>query len=444
MCECRLEPADAVVRPIPTSEVVIRTRQFFGLPTDVPVVATGHQPSIPHPGILAKYVRVRSLADAWGAAGVHLVIDTEAGRVGDIDVPVGKPPLGLSVRTLPMLRESGGVLAFRPPAVVNIPDVPRGVGASVREGIETIAAAWRAAGGASGAEQAAAAVAAVLRPRVGELTSVHASGLLQSPIGEALLDAMRADVEGCVRCYNEAVHANPSAGVRPLEMGESMELPLWRVEEGALRPARPQDLDTHPTGLQDLDTHPTGLLPRALVTTALARVAVADHFIHGLGGWSYDRVMEQWMDRWLGWTMCPRSLATASVRLPNCSDTDVGRAMLGRERVLRRLVHDPAGRGMPALSPEKAALLGQIRSAPPGGKVRQAAFTRMHQQLAELRPLAAVGHARSQLAAARRSAMIARRRTWAFPCYPPEAISELCGAMGHCGPLQECGVVAAP
>ena len=415
MSEVRLEPAVPSIRSIPMTDAVLQTRRFFSLPIDVPIVATGHQPIIPHPGILAKYFRTRSLADAWGAHASNLVIDTGTERVGDIDVPVGQPPANLSVTTMSMLTEHDGVLAFRPPGVVQVPNVPAGVSKSVATGIETIAAAWDLATGSTAAAQAIGAVGSLLRPCVGELSVVFASRLLRSPIGEAMLEAMRSDREGCVRLYNEAVAEHPDAGVRPLRVGESMEVPLWRMEGGAIQPAV----------ARDLDTHPTQLVPRALVISALTRSAVADHFVHGLGGWSYDRIMEQWMNRWLGWSMCPASLATATVRLPGCSDHDIEQSLQCCQRTVRRLIHDPQRGGAASLSAEKAAMLDEIKSPPAGSPARRAAFARMHRWLADVRGKADLGAAQVQLAAAKQSALIARRRTWDFPLYQPKSMSEL-------------------
>jgi hypothetical protein len=408
VCEIRLEPDEPSIRPIPTTGLALHTRQYFGLPVDMPIVATGHQPVMPHPGILIKYLRARSLADAWGGRCVNLVIDTGVERVGDIDVPLGHPPADMSVATLSMLTEYDGVLASRPPGVPNSPHPPEGLMESAAPGIETMTRAWQSAAGSTAAEQAAAAVGTVLRPYVGEPDLVFASSLLRSPIGQALLEAMRSDGEGCVRIYNEAVAAYPNAGVRPLSMGAITELPLWCVEGRHRRPA----------STRNLDTHPTQVLPRALVTTALTRAALADHFVHGLGGVSYDRIMERWMDRWLGWSLCPRSLATATVRLPGCSDQDIERALQHQHLIARRLIHDPQGGGRMALSSEKAAMLGQIQSASTDNTARHEAFVAMHRRLADARTEGGLRHARSQLAAATRSAKIASRRTWAFPLYP--------------------------
>jgi hypothetical protein len=415
VCEIRLEPDEPSIRPIPTTGLALHTRQYFGLPVDMPIVATGHQPVMPHPGILIKYLRARSLADAWGGRCVNLVIDTGVERVGDIDVPLGHPPADMSVATLSMLTEYDGVLASRPPGVPNSPHPPEGLMESAAPGIETMTRAWQSAAGSTAAEQAAAAVGAVLRPYVGEPDLVFASSLLRSPIGQALLEAMRSDGEGCVRIYNEAVAAYPNAGVRPLSMGAITELPLWCVEGRHRRPA----------STRNLDTPPTQVLPRALVTTALTRAALADHFVHGLGGVSYDRIMERWMDRWLGWSLCPRSLATATVRLPGCSDQAIERALARQRLMVRRRTHDPRSGGAGGLSPEKAALLGEIQSVPGGSPARRAAFYRMHRQLAGARSASDLRAAQIQLDLAGQSAKSAVRRTWAFPLYPSKSIGRL-------------------
>lgn len=431
MCEIHVEPAEAMVRPISASEGVLATRRFFGLPVDVPIVATGHQPLMPHAGIVAKYQRARAVADAAGGHAVNLVIDTGTERVGELDVPCGHPPDQLTVTRIAMLTEHAGILAFRPPGSLwpaNARAWPDGVLETVVPGLEAIGSAWASSSGTTAGEQAASAVGHVLRPYAGQFDVVFASQLLCSPIGEQLRSAMRSDPQGCVSHYNEAVAEFPEAGIRPLEVGAHLELPLWRVAGGTTRPARQHDLENSPAEL----------LPRALVTTALVRAAVADHYVHGLGGWSYDRVMERWISRWLGWSCCPRSLATATLRLPGCSDDDIERALTRRHHTLRRLRHDPRAAGGSGLSREKAALLAAVNSAPAGTAARQSAFGRMHQQMAQSADTAALDRATVEFAAARQSAPIAARRTWAvqFAAPPRAASAPADGLLIPCGPAR--------
>jgi hypothetical protein len=53
----------------------------------------------------------------------------------------------------------------------------------------------------------------------------------------------------------------------------------------------------------------------------------------------------------------------------------------------------------------------------------------MHRWLADVRGKADLGAAQIQLAAAKQSALIARRRTWGFPLYQPKSMSELCSTV---------------
>ena len=101
-----------------------RTRAELGLPVDRPVVATGHQTLLWHPGILAKYLAVNSFAGNRQVCGVaNLIVDQHTGNFGNFDVPVRGDDGALAARTLRLTNARVGVPmvdhpAFSPPTVV--------------------------------------------------------------------------------------------------------------------------------------------------------------------------------------------------------------------------------------------------------------------------------------------------------------------------------------
>ncbi|MBT5382605.1 MAG: hypothetical protein HOL13_07175 [Phycisphaerae bacterium] len=411
VCEIRRSPDHPVVQPVSTHPLAAVTRRFCGLPATQPIVATGHQPVLPHPGILAKYIMVNRLASTHAACMVNAVVDTGTGPLGHFDVPCG------GGHTLNMLDEGTGLWATRDAARVRPLQMPAGCAASIEQGIQEVSAAWLQSKGETAAHQAAAAQATVIRPWAGSFHNVWASQLLAAPIGVAVLHAMRDDPAGCVALYNEAVEAHPGLGVKLLRASGDFELPLWVVSNGSLQTAT----------AQDLDVGGANLLPKALLTTALLRVAVADHFVHGIGGYAYDEIMEQWISRWLGWTPCPMSLATATVYLPGCSPAELDSETQRRVLKLRRLQHDPLGAGKVALSPSKAATLERIKAAG-SASARAEAFATFHHDRQQAQEAAEVAKALCDVKASRAARASRARRDWACPLYPRQMLESLANA----------------
>jgi hypothetical protein len=174
--ELRRSPDHPVVQPVSTHPLAAVTRRFCGLPATQPIVATGHQPVLPHPGILAKYIMVNRLASMHAACMVNAVVDTGTGPLGQLDVPCG------GGHTLNMLDEGTGLWATRGAARVRPLQMPVGCAASIERGIQEVSAVWLQGKGETAAHQAAAAQATVIRPWAGSFHNVWASQLLASPI----------------------------------------------------------------------------------------------------------------------------------------------------------------------------------------------------------------------------------------------------------------------
>jgi len=381
----------------------------LGLPADCPLIVTGHAPHVPHPGVLAKYIGARALADQCGGAVVNLVIDTGVERVGGVEVPLLGPDGLVSAKQVRCAVERDGVLAMRGPADVQPRAMPASLMPQAVGGLASIWDAWERAEGATAATQAADMVGRLLEPHVGVMQVVYASRLLETPLGRELMDAARSDPKACVDAYNAAAGAGR---VRPLEQDET---PFWVVEEGVRRRATVVDL-----------SRAQPLLPTALVTTAIARTCLADVFVHGFGGWSYDRSMEAWVQSWLGWTPAAAVMATATV--PLASDLADQAIQTGRQAR-----HDPAGNE--GVSDMKQEWLRKIESLPRGGSARREAFKQMHAALSQ------VAGAGERDVAVRASAAAARRRDWAFPFYVDADLEALPAAIIEAAGLQHptCG-----
>ncbi|MHC4217661.1 MAG: hypothetical protein ACYSU7_04310 [Planctomycetota bacterium] len=420
-----------------------RTRFELGLPVDRPVVATGHQTLLWHPGILVKYFAVNSFAgDRRDFAVANLIVDQHTGDFGRFDVPVRREDGTLASRSLTLTTARPGVPmvdhpAFSPPDVypdlnAAIPSVAAGV-----ERIVTAVAAHREQPNA--ARQMAAALDDLMSPWVAPMPGVGSSDLMGTSLGAALLRAMADDPQRCAATYNAAVRSVPDSGIPELEVTpDAVDLPLWRLNpDGRREHANESDarrcLDE---GCRCTEGR-CRLLPRALLLTALVRLGMCDLFIHGTGGANYDRAMERWLEHWLGIRPAPIAVATATLRLPldgsGPDEPEVAAAL----HAARRARHDPEtaadlGGGSPGAA--KRAMLAAIDEAPRRSPERLALFLKMQEQLAALRErhAAPVIRAEERANAARQHAAeapIARRRDWPFPLYPQEMIDALADAV---------------
>lgn len=429
------------------------TRQELHLPTDCPILATGHQPTLWHPGILAKYIAVDAALHSEAGqrknfSGLNIIVDQDVVACGAFDVPFKTHEGRWRARTLdfaphPPVQDvpAGWQDAFEPvvPESARVDEL-----SGLRDGVARMHAALKShASARSAATQTAGALSQVMTECCGiePLPTIMASELMQTTVAVTFLEAMAADAYGCAEAYNRAVAALPDARISPLQIRDDyVELPLWRIrDQGPPQRVRAYDADVERwLAERDSPTRPT-LLPRALCMTALIRMAVADVFVHGRGGALYDRVMEQWISEWKPTPLNTMVTATATVRLPLMTADDlalVQRACGGRLdalRQLRMLEHDPesAASGF-AHRPgsRKREMLAAIASAPRRSVERRNAFFQMHRSLEEMRAGSAEAIKAAQLRVVRMDelaldAAVALRRDWAFPLYPAKTLAEL-------------------
>jgi len=87
-----------------------------------------------------------------------------------------------------------------------------------------------------------------------------------------------------------------------------------------LRVELPVTSDTSPSrwvdALQRMETHDIRLRPRALLTTLLARLLVADVFVHGIGGAAYDRITDEIVRRLTGCDPPRHAVVSGTLRYP--------------------------------------------------------------------------------------------------------------------------------
>jgi hypothetical protein len=407
----------------PLAEWQSESRAMLGLPPDRPVVLTGHQAGIWHAGILAKWIFADSIARRSGAATAAILVEQDTNDAGELAYPALVDGLlrRASLPTLPSRR--GGPTGLARPIRVAPPELEPAPGLAPR--LAAIAAAVNAeASAANLAAQMAAANDRLLREllRLEPPPAIAACRLVELPFTKALLDDLASDPRGTA-AYAAALAADPRAA-RPLAPGE---LPLWRLvpaEPFARRePVRAGD-PAPPPGVR--------LAPRAFLLTAIARLVLGDLFIHGTGGGRYERVTEEWIQRWLGLRLAPMAIASATRRLP------LEGFLTGPDPVtpaeIRRRAFDPDARGAGPSEPRRG-LLAAIDAAPRGSASRRAAYRALvaHRERRRREIAAELDVLRAELDRSRDRAAaleVARSRTWPWPLHSDARLAELGAELG--------------
>ncbi len=413
------------------------------------LIATGHQAAFWHPGILAKYLALDAAGESFRAdALVELLVDQDVNDLRTLRVPVIDRDGVLTARDLPWTHWPEGEASLptgRQPPILAEPGawrLPRG---------ETFAAPFnepqsRILGRSLVLQRSApsravqfALAAAMLRdvgfanrpmlpidrpaddPWRARRFLIEASSLATTSVWRALMAQLRLDPRAAWEAHNRAIARHPDAGIVPLEHRASggCEIPCWLITRDGQR---------HRAFEHDLHRGDSVLWPRALLMTGLVRLALCDLFIHGAGGYEYDRITEQWLGEWLGATLAPRTMVTATMTL------DIDREPIDARELARavwlthhvpfnvdRFLDDPQPRR------ERTAMLREIESLPRRAPQRKELFERMrsrqHRLAAEHSEL--IESARESLRLTRRrmgEAALINDRTWAFPLHPHSAL----------------------
>ncbi len=413
-------------------------QQLFGSSGNLDtIVATGHQASWWHAGILAKYFATQSFANAIRAdAIVELTVDQDANDPSTVQYPdtdTDEIYHNNSCHLYPHAKK-GIPLALQSASSV-LPD------ASAPEIVQSISNALNDAylGATQNRAQQITSANAILRhisydnlpcntmrsidkddlSQTSRL-ALFATQLTQTDLWKSLLQYIVQDPIQAVQTYNRAVSLYPDAGMQTLRLGtnqsDDIELPLWAVSQSSqLR---------QPATLQDLTSNDPEIMlwPRAILMTAMMRLAVCDLFVHGLGGGVYDKVAEQWFQDWLGVMLSPMTVVSATMLLDlELAPTTSEQAAHARWWVhhfksnLDRYIPDAASYGA-----TKLMLLNTIANAPRKSAKRATAYhklralqdTLVHKYRSEIADISIKAHI---AAIAVQSNQVLSDRTWAFP-----------------------------
>ncbi len=379
-------------------------RTHLDLPTDAPIIVTGHQAGIWHAGIAEKFSYGAALARKLGGVLVHVVVDHDRNDASEISFPAeieGK----LARLRLERTPRGRGVNALRAPIRVRMPDAVLEHNArvlpQVMDALSRIESAVNACATQPNlALQMAHAANELLPAPYRPFRTISATSIARTPFARA----MRTHFDQRARaCYNASLEHTR------IHRLTSTELPFWRLLQNSP--------DRAPLGTGEDDALAA---PRAMTLTALVRLTLCDLFVHGNGGAVYERATDDWLDAWLGGHVprAPIAVATATRLIDGLQANLAIESPRITKAQLRRFRFDPFGA---PLSAQKQALLAEIAAIPREQRsARRDAYLRMQSAVdAALRAhashLTQLESLSLQRLADEEERAFAHDRTWPFP-----------------------------
>jgi hypothetical protein len=329
-----------------------------------PLVVGGHQPDLFHAGVWLKNAALDAYAREVGGTALNLVVDTDRCATATVAVPVGSP-LEARLERVPLDSE-GQEMAWEERGIIDR-DCFAAFGNRAADLVEPLVPDailrrfWPLAVARAQEGHRLGLVLAQARHQLEErfgLTTLElpVSELMRLPTVMVFTGWLLSRVRALHEAYNTALAAHrrarrvrgrgrpmPDLAVRRDATGEWLEVPWWLwsrddprrrrvfalVEEPGvlalsdletLRIELPIAPDTSPSkwvdALSRLEEHHLRLRPRALITTLIARVLIADVFVHGIGGAAYDHLTDDIVRRLTGCDPPRHAVVSGTLRLP--------------------------------------------------------------------------------------------------------------------------------
>ena len=352
--------------------------------SDRPVVMAGHQPSLFHAGVWFKNRMLDEIARRSGATPINLVIDNDmasgvAVRVPTMDVERDR------IRSAAVTYDSvGGGVPYEQTAIrdrerfATFPNrLKTTLSGIVRN--PSVDRLWpHATRALDRCDIAACALAQARHALEGELgwrtLELPLAVAVRGPEFARFVWRILDDLDRYRTIYNDRVdeyrrlhgirsdsHPVPKLGVD----GDWIETPLWVY--GDDRPTRRPVWcrrdgdgvvlsDRDGTEMRIVGSDPDAITqqwveqsdanrkwrPRALLTTAYARLVLSDAFIHGIGGGMYDQLNDRILEDFFGFAPPPFMVTSATVKLPDAPEPA---AVSERIRDIQRSIRDCRFRG---------------------------------------------------------------------------------------------------
>ena len=408
----------ATIQNVPLNLVRKRLREFAGHDDGSPMLASGHQTELYHPGVWVKDALINAAARRLDGAAYHIAVDTDAPKHLVLRWPGGSAP----VTDDPKLTTAAWSALLQPPTPAHVRHVADSFAAAARGGgfeplLPHVLDSLRRLSLES--HSLASALTSAQHELDWSLGLRH-HALLASPLWLSepfllLAHHVLARAERFANQYNAALADYRAAhGMRSRQRpmpdlffsDESIEMPFWLDDLSTGTRSRPSvfragdgsfvlhllngesfTFDASLDGWEAahrlsrfLTSAAHRLAPRALTLTMFVRLCMVDQFVHGIGGGRYDQVTDRLIARHFGVEPPKFCVTTATLFLPQA---------LGRQRVcVPCVLHEGHRLRHRVLGERKRELVERISSTPRGSAQRQALFQQMHNQL----DAAALGH----------------------------------------------------
>jgi len=427
----RLSSTDGVrLQGVPLAQLRSQARQWLGHDDRRPMIVTGHQCELYHPGVWAKNILISALAAKLGGMAWHVVVDTDAPKHLHLRWPGGSraitddgnmataawsglllaPSARHVAHTAAEFARAAASWNFRPAidpffmSLNGFAGKPSGLVDAVAGSLHSLES-----GLGLGHRFTIASALWISDPflvmlqhilgRCGEFADHYNRALREYRVGHGLrnnvrpMPDLRQEALGC-----EAPFWLDSPGqgtrVRPF---------LRRRGQGWVLTAAGGEFYFHPGGdgwddARRLANWLRGcglrLSPRALTLTMFLRLALADQFVHGIGGGRYDQVTDRVIETFLGMEAPKFAVTTATLYFPAA----VGKRPVNLYPLFqegRRIRHG-------LLSGSKREVVSRIAALPRKSPQRLELFLEMHRQLAGESNVPAVGQWEERLRQAER------------------------------------------
>jgi len=348
-----------------------------------PLILTGHQPGLVHPGVWLKNFVAGRLADAQGSTAVHVIIDGDLCRTATTLAPggdVAKPhltPIAYDDAAAPLPWEERRIIDAR--RWEGFPEQVHEHAPLVRDPF--LAAWWPVVierGRVDGRLGASMAQARHLTEIAWGRRNLELpqSWLCQTPTFRWFVCSLLDDLPRFVAVHNEALadyrrrhklrnHAHPAPDLA--SDADWIEAPLWIWSTDApqrrpvyvrrdqrrltlsnrrgLERTLPLEMGADPSDavaeLAAWEAEGVKLRSRALVTTMYARLVLADLFIHGIGGAKYDEATDAICAKYFRVTPPPFAAVSGTLHLPIDHPPGDERTVRALQRTLRELHFNP-------------------------------------------------------------------------------------------------------
>lgn len=440
---------------------------------DAPIVATGHQPELYHPGVWVKDFLLQRLADETAAAAFDVVVDSDAFDIVAVTAPCITPEVRRCRQYLDVGRAKGCFACTPLPGPDHLDDFVRATDSMLATlpapAVRRHFSEWSQSLKSASRRAENLSELMTFTRRIYE--SAAGTDYLELPVtamcrGEAwalFVADIAFDAERFAAAYNtelaayRQVHKTRTAAQPFPDLAmtdDAIELPLWALKAGSREPVFARRvgqgvelvaggevvcaMDSAEDAARIIGASAI-IAPKALALTMFVRTFACDLFIHGVGGGRYDRVTDGVIRRYYGVTPPQFVVASLTMYLPLGMHLVTPEEVSAARERLNRLTHNPdallgevdfddeAERVKAiALAREKASLVASIAEPGADKKTLGMRIKEVNAELARLlEPLREQWAAElSQLEAQVAHAEILTDRTYPYAFWSPHEVAD--------------------